>query len=347
MQRPSHWLRLATSLILAILLLLPSLATAQDRIYPITGPRASGKIKTISPASIVIEVKGKDQTYPVHEVRKVSFDEEPKELDRARDQVLNKQYDQALEELRKIGEVSQPLVKQDVDFYRWYCEGKLGLAGNGDKNAAIRGLLAIASANRNTHHLYELSELLGQLAMAVNKPTEAIKYFGLLSRSPDATTQARGVYQLGNVYLLQNKADEAAAEFAKVSKVSANTPDMVRLKSLTKIGQALVDNIKGDSAKALKSLDDMIKKNDSTDHELFARISNAKGAIHQKMNKPQRAALDYLHTDLMFFTDAEAHAEALYHLSQLWPQLGEAARAAEARERLIKNYAASTWAAKL
>jgi tetratricopeptide (TPR) repeat protein len=319
---------------------------AQDRVYPEQGVVASGKISEITPTSVKITVRGKDQSYEMSDVRKISFDNEPSSLDRVRESYLLGQYDQALDEVKKIplDGVDNPLVKQDIEFYRYYCEGRLGLAGTGDKNAAVKGLLALASTNSRSHHLYEISELLGELAIALGQPEQAARYFGVLLSASDANIKATGVYRLGEVELAQNKPAEAKTRFEQLSRAPSNTPEMARLKSLAEVGLAVCEHLAGNSQQALKKLDGMVQQYDSTDQALFARINNAKGACYESLGKTDLALLSYLQTDLLFFTDAEAHAEALYHLTKLWPKLGEPVRAAEAKERLISQYASSTWA---
>ncbi len=331
-----------------LLLSSSSVSHSQDRVYPKRDTVASGKIAELTPASVKITVRGKDQSYEMKDVRKISFDGEPNTLDRARESTIQGQYDQALDEAKKIStdDVQNPLIKQDIDFYRYYNEGKLGLAGSGDKKAAFEGLLRVASANPKSHHLYEIGELLGELAMAAGQPDQAARYFNILLSGSAAETKALGVYRMGEVELAQSKADEARARFAQLAGVTSTSPEMARLKSLAEVGLAVCDNLSGKSQEALTKLDALVQKYDSTDQGLFARINNARGACYSALGKPNQALYSYLQTDLLFFTDAEAHAEALYHLSQLWPKVGEPARAAEAQERLGTLYASSTWANK-
>ncbi len=321
---------------------------AQDRVFPNQGVPASGKISKLSPAEVVINVRGKDQNFAIQDVRKISFEGEPNSLDRAREQVLLNQYEQALEEVKKLSSdgISNPLIVQDIEFYRWYCEGKLALAGSGDKNAAITGLLALARKNSNTHHLFPLSEMLGELSLAVGQPEKAVTYFGMLAKAPSPETKATGIYQLGQVELSQNKVAEAKERFKQLSTAPSNSPAMIRIKNFAAVGLAVCDNLEGNTQAALSNLDVLIQKNDSTDLALFAKINNAKGACYQSLKQPKSALLRYLQTDLLFFTSPEAHAEALYHLSNLWPAVGDPARGAEAKARLIQQYASSTWANK-
>ncbi len=321
---------------------------ADDKVYPKRDTAASGKIVDITPATVKITVRGKDQTYEISDLRKISFDGEPNTLDRARESVIQGQYEQALDEVKKIPleSIQNPLVKQDVVFYRFYCEGKLALAGSGDKDAAKNGLLAVGKENGKTHHLYAISELLGELEMASGHPDLAARYFNMLTSANNADTKALGSYRLGEVRLSQGKHAEARGLFEKLVAANSSSPEMGRLKSLSEVGLAVCDNLAGNSQEALKKLDALAQQLDSTDQGLFARINNARGACYTSLGKTNQALLSYLQTDLMFFTDGEAHAEALYHLTQLWPKAGQPTRAAEAKQRLGTQYASSSWANK-
>lgn len=322
---------------------------AQDKVYPIQGAVASGKLIEITRDEITIEVRGNNQKLPVAEVRKVVFDDEPSGLDRAREMFAQGQYTQVLDELKKIdvSTIKNPLIVQDVEFYRFYSEGKLGLTGSGgDKAKAKAGLLALAGKNKNSHHMVELSELLGDLAVGLGKPEEAVRYYGVLMSSPNGDTKALAVYRLAQLELSQSKNTEARTRFQQLLSSTSTSAKIARLKSLAEVGMALCDARDGKPQQALDQLKQMVVKYDSTDQELFARIYNAQGACYIALEKPSLALLAYLRTDWLFFTDAESHAEALYQLTQLWPKAGEPSRATETRARLVSQYAGSTWASK-
>ena len=333
----------------AIVCLFSGLLVAQDKVYPLQGGVASGKIITITPAEVTIEVRGNEQKVPIAEVRKIVFDDEPGGLDRAREMFAQEQYTQALDELKKIDPASlkNPLVAQDYEFYKFASEGKLGLAGTGgSKENAAAGLVALATKNRNTHHMYEMAAMLGDLAVALGKPDGAVRYYGILLTAANAETKANGVYRLAQLELGQGKYSEARTRFQQLVGLNSASASMARLKSLAEVGLAVCDARDGKPQQALDQLKQMVAKYDSTDQELFARIYNAQGACYLALKNTNLAVLAYLRTDLLFFTDADAHAEALYNLTQLWPKAGEPTRATETRTRLVGQYAGSTWANK-
>jgi tetratricopeptide (TPR) repeat protein len=321
----------------------------QDKVYPKQGAVATGKIQSITRAEVTIEVRGNAQKLPLADVRKITFDDEPNTLDRARELYAQEQYDQVLEELKKIDNstVKNPLVAQDIEFYRYYSEGKLGLNGvGGDKEKAAAGLVALARKNSNSHHMFALSELLGDLAVALGKPEGAVNYYNVLLGAPTPDVKARGVYRLALLELAQGKTAEAKTRFTQLTGANATTPEMARIKSLGEVGLAVCEVRDNKPQQALDQLKQMVEKYDSTDQELFARIYNAQGACYTALNQDNLAVLAYLRTDYLFFSNADAHAESLYYLSQLFPKIGEPAKAAEARARLIAQYAGSAWANK-
>ncbi|MFK7735717.1 MAG: tetratricopeptide repeat protein [Pirellulaceae bacterium] len=343
-QANSQLLRAASFACVCLLMLSP--IKAADRVYPKDGVPATGKIQSLSPTKAVIAVRGKNQNYAMSDVLKIAFDGEPRELERARDLVIQQQYDQALEEIKKIGAgaAKSKAVKEDVQFYRWYCEGKLALTGAGDRAAAIKGLRALAATNRNTHHLFDVGEMLGELHLSIGKPTEASSFFSVMLKATDDVTKAKGVFQLGMVELSQKKDDEARKRFTQLSGAASSSAEMKRLQNLSKVGIAICDQRAGKAEEALKRLDNLVAATESSDQQLYARISNAKGACYAALNKPTEALFHYLQTDLLFFGEADAHAEALYHLKALWTQYGNPTKAAEAGRQLATQYATSSWA---
>jgi tetratricopeptide (TPR) repeat protein len=348
---------LVTRSILTISLTLSgTLAFAQDRVFVKQGTPAQGTITELTELKVVIEVRGKPQTYQLKEVRKITFDKEPVSLDRARDLAIEGKYSQAIEELRSVKQDGlEGRAREDYEFYLAYCAAAQSLAGSGDPNAAIRGLINVDKVTPNGHHRFEVQEMLGRLALSMAQNDKAKSaayfdraktYFEALEKSPEATQKSLGIYYQGSVLHAQGKAAEAKALLKKLLDAQASSPEMARVKNLATILDARCDNETGQSQQALETLNAMAEREDNTDLQLFAKINNARGDCYQTMNQPQRAAYSYLQTDLLFFTDPETHAEALFHLKKLLVTIGEPAKAAVAGERLSKQYASSLWANK-
>ena len=83
------------------------------------------------------------------------------------------------------------------------------------------------------------------------------------------------------------------------------------------------------------------------DIELNAKAYNALGQCYLQQKNNKQALLAFLHTDLLYSGQRDAHAEALYHLTKLWGQLEKSDRARQARNTLKSSYAGSRWAKQL
>ena len=141
-----------------------------------------------------------------------------------------------------------------------------------------------------------------------------------------------------------DKLSEARRRFEAVTQAQTSDPDGELQKTLAVVGRAACDAQLGGAAAAISELEQIIARNNPEQEELFARSYNALGDCYRAENKPQEAALAYLHVDLLFYRDTRAHAEALYQLADLWDRLGKPDRATEARSTLKSRYAGSIWA---
>ena len=320
-------------------------AQEKDKVVLIKGVAATGKIVEMAPEQVVIEVKGKNQTYKTNEIAKVMFDSEPSNLDRAREFVASRQFTNAESELQKIDltKITDPRIVQDVQFYRGYVAAKMSLSGMGNPRDAARLLAVAAKADPKSYHAYKSHELLGDLALALGLNEPANGYFAELAKAPFPELQALSAYKQGEVALTSNKIDVARKFFQQLASSGATDSETARLKNLSEVGLAVCDAQSGNSQQALDKLKQLVAQHDSSDQVLFARIYNAQGVCYQALKQPQQALLAYLKTDLLFSQSPELHAEALYQLSKLWPGAGQPQRGTEARQRLTAKYPSSPW----
>jgi Flp pilus assembly protein TadD len=98
---------------------------------------------------------------------------------------------------------------------------------------------------------------------------------------------------------------------------------------------------------ATQTLNELIATESAENSLLFANLYNALGSVYEKAGQLKEARTAYLHTNLLYASEPDEHAEALYHLALIWPQLEETDRANEARDTLKTRYRNSYWAGKL
>ena len=329
----------------ALLAAAPALAQ-QDTIIGRGGTPIRGTIVGMSPSSVKIETTGVTRDVEVREIQKLSFGDEPADLRTARDQALAGQFENALESLKKItaAEIQVPAIRQDVGYFAAYCRAKLALTAGGDKAAAIEELRTFIGQNRTTFHFFEGVELLGDLNFAAGKYADAATFYGLLGQADWAEYKMRAAVLQARAQTAEGKYAEALAAYDGVLASGLNTPEAAEQKMHATVGRAVCLAATGKHEEGITIIEDMIAKHDPSNATLFGRAYNALGASYLKANKPQEALMAYLHTDILFFTDHDAHAEALYQLSKLWAQVNKADRAGEARSMLQSRYPGSRWA---
>jgi tetratricopeptide (TPR) repeat protein len=175
---------------------------------------------------------------------------------------------------------------------------------------------------------------------------KAAAYFKESAQSQDDLQRASAIYYMASGLVQQGKTEDAKATIKGLLSAPVSSPELGRFKNLALVLDARCDNQLGNSQESLETLNKMAQREDNTDQLLFAKINNARGECYLKLNQPQRAAYSFLQTDLLFFSDPESHAESLFHLRSVLASVGEPAKAAQAGQRLTKQYASSVWANK-
>jgi len=304
----------------------------------------TGSIVGVTKESIQLSKGGTPVEIPVNEVIEINLDNESFDVKTARRMVANGQYSDAIEKLKGVQAGGQELVAQEIAFLNAYSMGKLAMAGSVDKKAASEALLNFASKAPNSFHFYEVARMLGDLSVSSGDYAGAARYYGSLAGAPwpDYKMQARVLE--GRALLAQDKPQDAISRFDEVMNTNASVSGAARQKSFAAVGKAKALAITGKPAEGLKLLEKVIETSDPKDAELNGRVYNAVGRCHLANNNPKEALLAYLHTDILYYTDPENHAEALYHLADLWKNVNETELATSARNMLNERYPGSSWA---
>ena len=316
-----------------------------DTVRTTTGTPQSGTIVGTTADVIKLSKGGTTVEIPSNEVVEISLDDESFPVKSARRMVDDGQYADAIEKLK--GEQGKnELVTQEIAFLRAYSMGKLALAGSGDRAAASKALLGFASGATNSFHFYDVARMLGDIAVSSGDYASAAKYYGGLANAPWPDYKMSALVLEGRALLAQDKAADAVKRFDQVLSTNASVAGAARQKSFAAVGKAKALASSGDAKQGIELAQKVVDNADPQDKELFGRAYNALGLCYLKSNQPKDALLAYLHTDILFYTDPEIHAEALYYLTNLWKQINDPDRATDARNLLNDRYPGSTWANK-
>jgi len=326
-------------------------AQAQFDTVRVDGGKASvsGNILSVSRDEIVVG-KGaggaRKESVPVNRVYRVTFAGEPTELSRARVNVYNGAYENALEELNEIdtSSVDREEVQTDIEYYKVYSKAKLALLGEGDVRRASDELLSFFRKNSSSFHFYEGAELLGDLAVAAGDYATATKYFATLEKAEWADFQIRGKVLIGRALQKQDQHQAAVSKFEEALNIPSDAPEAESQKLAATLGKAVSLTEAGQVEQAVKMVEEVIKAADPENKDLHARAYNALGACHRKAGEVKPAVLAYLHVDLLYNSLPDEHAEALYYLNQLFNRQGQEDRAREALALLRDRYANTRWA---
>lgn len=340
-------------LVLGVCLVGTTAFAQTDQVFGLKGTPNKGTVTRMSKTEVILDASGAERTFPVNEVRKVTYADDPADLDQARNAILSGRLEDAQGFLKKIdpASVKRNVVLQDLMYYRAYVDGKLALQGGTVQaiTAAHDGMLAFVRANANSFHFFEAAELLGDLKLAAGDFATATNYYGSITKAaPWPEFRMRASILAAKALMAQENYPEASKRYDEIMVQDVASPEANRQKKFATAGKAMCLAEAGDGKRAVGVLEQMITDNDPADKELFARIYNALGRCYVKLDQPKDALLAYLHTDVMFYADPDAHAEALYYLARLWNHetIRKSDRAVDAKQLLTDRYGTTVWARK-
>ena len=337
--------------------LLVSIATAvadaqsrSDTVVPINGSAIRGKVTSATRDEISIDVRGNLQTLPINELQRIVFGNGASGLRQAHEALADGQYANALESLNKVRptQLKNDLAQQDYAFQVALCKAMLGEEIEGGTTAAAKEMLDFLKKYPKSFHFYRAAETLGDLAMRLGNHSKAATYYSQLARAPWPDYKMKAAVLEAGALQAQGpqRYAEALERYNIVVNSKARGKQAERQRQFALAGQAACQAELGQTEQAIELAQQVIRDNEPSDVELFAKAYNALGAGYRQSDNPRDAILAYLHVDLLCYRDRDAHAESLYYLSELWPQVGKPDRATEARSTLKSRYADTTWASR-
>ncbi len=325
-------------------------AVAQETVVKLDGSRVTGKLTEMNSLEISLERNRQATKIPVQEIDHIRFGDEPQRMNQVREQISGRQYEQAAKELAAISwEGLRPETVLDGLYYSARVKAELALMGvPGQSLTDAVTLLRRFQENGKNHFQFNRAMLLfGQLAFAADRLPLAIETFQGLTGVPDQNIGLQAYVELGQAQLLEKKYDAATQAFQRAVAFDLSDPLSLRAKQTARILGHVAAAGDGSIDGAVAAIQGIIANESPDDVFINALAYNALGRLQLQANQPRDAELAYLHTELLFAANPQAHPEALYHLIKIWSDSGKTDRATAAREKLKTRYGGSYWATKL
>jgi tetratricopeptide (TPR) repeat protein len=340
-----HFVR--ASLVLLCCTIVPCAADDTIKLRP--SGTLKGTISGMTATEVSIDMAaGKKKPVPVNEIEGITYDGEPPEVKLARSEIANGNFEAALKSLDKIdaAKVTRAEIKQDLQFYKALAHARLALEGSGDVRDAGREMLAFTKDHATNYHYLAAAENLGHLFAAADIPDQALAQYAAVERAPWPEYKLRAGVAKGRILVAQKKYPEALATFDAVLKLAGDAEGPAAAEKLNaQLGRATCLAATGDADNAIQLVQEVIDKANPEDVDLNARAYVALGNCYRQKPGAVKEARDaYLHVDLLYAGNRDAHAEALANLARLWNELGKPERALQATQLLKDRYANSVWA---
>ena len=342
------WGWVPTALILAIFV--PRVASAQtDSLQLKSGKLLRGRVVDTDKTKLSFQTRNGTSEVRIDDIKLLTFYGQPNELQRARNHLANGRYGDCLKEIGKIDEeITIALVKAEIEFYRVAAMANDALShGSTTRRTAVTEVTKFVSDYPKSIHFMEMTDLYGRLAMESGEFSNAESAFQQMANVEIPKIKIDGLIGLGRSQLAQGKYRDAANNLALVQRVDSNDDVVRTAKLMARCLQARVLAADNKPAEAIKQLQDLIKREDADNGPLFAAAYNALGFSQMKAGDSKQALMAYLHTNLLYHTESEMDAEALFNLASIWSSQNETDRANRARQSLKTKYRNSYWTSKL
>lgn len=306
----------------------------------------SGKILATTPLGLTISKGGVDSTIAAEDIVSVTYSSEPSELNAARNAIQSGRPQDALEQLGKIpaDPARREEMAADIDFYAVLAKGQLALAGQGATDAAATEVRTFIARRPKSFHVAESIVLLGDLLAAAGQHAAARTEYARLAKAKSAYFELKSALLVGRTWQAEGDHAKALAEFDKVVASTDASTLVAPLRLAATLERAVSQAATGQAAESTAAIGEIIAKADPEDAELLARAYTALGDAYVQSGDKRGALFAFLHVDLLYNKEADAHAKALHELVGLWKSAGQVNRSQEAAGELAAKYPNSRWA---
>jgi tetratricopeptide (TPR) repeat protein len=323
-------------------MVLGSSASAQTSVDRIRRPNGidSGKITSITPLGVTIAKGTVESTVPSENIESISLAGEPTELTAARNAILIGRSQDALDTLGKLpaDNSRRDEIAAEIDFYSVLAKAQLALGGQGTAASAATEVRGFMARRGKSFHIPQAIEVLGDL-LAADKQYEAARAeYNKLTKAKSPVYELKSALLTGRTWQAQGDHAKGLANFEKVLASTDQNPAIEPLRLAATLDRAISQSASGQVDSAAAAIGEIIAKAGPEDAKLQARAYNALGDCYLQSGDPRAALFSFLHIDLLYRQDAEAHAKALHELVKLWKTTGHDTRSQEAAQLLAEKY---------
>jgi tetratricopeptide (TPR) repeat protein len=325
-------------------------ARAQDEVHV----RALDKpikanVKQESASSVL--VAGKKDPIPADDILDIIYEVQPLEVRLTIYQAAwkaEKDYNDPAKDAKRKENLAQAVKKYEEtlskmgpaqNFARRHFEFKLALLNaweaqeGGTADPAIAKLKDFKTKHPDAWQTPRAMRLLARLLLDQKNPAEAeATYLELAGLKVSPQTKNDAELQAALVSLRAGNAKEAQK---KLNQLIAKLPAKSDFVPRVKIALAETVTAEGKPSEAIAMLRQLIK--DNPDPGLKGAAYNALGKSYYDAKQYKEARWEFLWVDVVYNHDKDEHAKALYYLWKTFDKLGEADRAKEFRETLIRD----------
>jgi len=321
------------------------------RVHPTSGQPMTGRLGEITKDKVVLQIGSSTKEFAVNEIKFVQLPGAPRDLIEAQNAAADVDWGRVIELLDKIPppQLANEAIKQEVDFYRALANARLAVSGGAgapagaEAQGAGTALVAYLKANKNSWHFYDTNEAVGDLLVNMGRFEQAPAYYNELAGAPWPEYKMRAAVAIGRALQAQGKHAEAIKQFDAALATDAKSKSAQAQALVAKIGKAKSAIELGRAQEGLQLLTKAIEELPTEDNQLCATAYIALGNAYLQLKQPKDALYAFLFVDSLYNQSPPQHAEALYHLKDLWNQLSHPDRAKEAADKLKSRYPTSPW----
>jgi tetratricopeptide (TPR) repeat protein len=310
--------------------------------------RRIGKITKITPTAVTVERGAQSSEVAVNEIVTIRFDGEPRKLDLARASAERGNYADAHTRIDAFDDaaLAKPHVREEVEYLQAYIAARQALEGQGDAADAGRLMHDFIQEYPQNYHYFTATELITQLLLAGGRHDQAMAYADKLAAAPWLEYQLKAGNAKGRIHRDQQQLGEALAAYEAVLAEGADSDDeaVIEQHLVATLGKADCLAVLDRNDEAVTLVTEVIATADAEDAPRQARAYNTLGNCYRADGRMKEALLAFLHVDVLYSSQHDAHAEALANLAELWKATSHADRSVDARQRLEKTYPQSRWA---